>query len=106
MTDVMNVVCSEVRECLKLDADHKSCHDHYKKVKKLVQQMKAINDLINVQQWTDCINKVDQMLKVESGVDAYLHKANGLLCHCHTQVMRSCCISWQILTANSQPFFL
>lgn len=82
----MNAVCSEVRECLKLDADHKLCLDHYKKVKKLVQQMKGASDLISEQRWTDCISKVDQILKVESKVDVYLLKTSGILCHCHTQV--------------------
>jgi len=75
-----------VRECLKLDADHKSCHEHYKKVKKLVQNMKSIDDLISNQRWADCISKVDQMLKIESQVDAFVHKANVHLCQCHTQV--------------------
>ena len=82
----MDTIYSEVRECLKLDADHKLCHDHYKKVKKLVQQLKALNDIINDQRWADCLSKVDQMLKVENEVDAFVQKANGHLCHCHSQV--------------------
>lgn len=77
---------NEVRECLKLDADHKSCHEHYKKVKKLVQQMKSIADMLGNQDWTGCIGKVDQMLKVENKVDAFVQKANGYLCQCHTQL--------------------
>lgn len=75
---------NEVRECLKLDPDHKKCHDHYKKVKKLVQQMKSIGEFISNQRWDDCLAKVDQMLKTESKVDAFLQKANGHLCHCHS----------------------
>lgn len=37
----------EIRECLKLDQDHKECHTHYKKVKKLVKQLNQAQDLIN-----------------------------------------------------------
>lgn len=33
---------SQVRECLKLDPEHKECFPHYKKVKKVA---KLVNDL-------------------------------------------------------------
>src|SRR5690606_1778989 len=33
-----------IRECLKLDPDHKRCHDHYKKVKKLFNLYKSANE--------------------------------------------------------------
>lgn len=32
---------SEVRECLKLDPDHKDCYKHYKSVKKLFKAGEA-----------------------------------------------------------------
>ena len=32
---------SEVRECLKLDPDHKMCYDHYKNVKKMFKAIQA-----------------------------------------------------------------
>jgi len=34
MYDVL-LFCREIRECLKLDPDHKLCHSHYKIVKKI-----------------------------------------------------------------------
>ena len=37
----------EIRECLKLDQDHKECHTHYKKVKKLAKQMNSAQEKIN-----------------------------------------------------------
>ncbi|ETE70307.1 DnaJ-like subfamily C member 3, partial [Ophiophagus hannah] len=37
---------SEVRECLKLDQDHKECFSHYKRVKKLNKQIVSAEELI------------------------------------------------------------
>jgi len=85
----MHCVCffSEIRECLKLDADHKSCHDHYKKVKKLSQLLKSVNDLIGESRWDDCISKLVQVRKVESEEPRFVELVNGHLCHCHAQVL-------------------
>lgn len=75
----------EVRECLKLDADHKQCHAHYKIVKKLAQHFKSVSEHINEQKWSECIDRVDQILKVESKVVAFVQKANSHRCHCYSQ---------------------
>lgn len=42
-------VYSEVRECLKLDPDHKQCFSHYKQVKKLNKQILSAEELIQHQ---------------------------------------------------------
>lgn len=43
--------CSEVRECLKLDPDHKQCYSHYKQVRKLNKQILSAEELIQEQRW-------------------------------------------------------
>lgn len=43
------MICSEVRECLKLDPDHKQCYNHYKLVKKLNKQIQSAEALIQEQ---------------------------------------------------------
>ena len=43
------LICSEVRECLKLDPDHKQCYSHYKQVKKLNKQIHSAEELIQEQ---------------------------------------------------------
>ena len=78
--------CREVRECLKLDPDHKDCYPHYKKVKKLVKQMDSISNFIGESKWDDCVNKADAMLKTETVQFVYTHRANGHKCHCHSKV--------------------
>ena len=78
---------SEIRECLKLDPEHRDCFPHYKKVKKLAKQINSIHDLIEAQQWDDCIAKVDSMLNTEPNVFSFVHKANSHKCHCYAKVM-------------------
>lgn len=48
-------VCSEVRECLKLDPDHKQCYSHYKQVRKLNKQILSAEELIQEQRWVCAI---------------------------------------------------
>ncbi len=86
-----STVCSfsEIRECLKLDPDHKECHPHYKKVKKLVKQMESVSNLIGESKWDECVEKADAMLKTEPKLFVYRHRAHGHKCHCHSKV----CIS-------------
>lgn len=79
--------CREIRECLKLDSDHKRCHDHYKKVKKLVQTIHSVEKAISEQDWPDCILKVQQMLKLENHIDRFVDRAASHFCHCHSQVI-------------------
>lgn len=43
------MISSEVRECLKLDPDHKQCYSHYKQVKKLNKQIQAAEEYIQEQ---------------------------------------------------------
>lgn len=43
---VFKYMSSEVRECLKLDQDHKRCFAHYKQVKKLNKLIESAEELI------------------------------------------------------------
>lgn len=73
---------TEIRECLKLDPDHKECFAHYKKVKKLVKQMAAAQAASNENRIDDCLAKVKAMKKTEKEVLAYSTRADAFACHC------------------------
>lgn len=73
----------EIRECLKLDPDHKDCFSLYKKLKKLNKQFSAAQDLINGASYSDAIQKLEQALKTEPKHHFYVVKAKGQICHCH-----------------------
>ncbi|KAI8740147.1 dnaJ subfamily C member 3 isoform X2 [Biomphalaria glabrata] len=76
---------TQIRECLKLDPDHKECHDHYKKVKKLVKQLEEAQELKNNQKYEECINKAKNILKTEADVVPFILRAKSYLCHCNSQ---------------------
>ena len=79
---------SQVKECLKLDPDHKECFPFYKKVKKLVKQLQAAQDSSNSENWDDCVNKARKILETESKVYNFLHTAKSHICHCQAKVGR------------------
>ena len=91
------VLFREIRECLKLDPDHKECFPFYKKAKKLVKQMQSVHNFINDKKWGDCITKAEAMLKTESEVFQFMQRAKGHICHCHAMV-------WLILAKNFKMF--
>ncbi|ESO10656.1 hypothetical protein HELRODRAFT_185263 [Helobdella robusta] len=76
----------EIRECLKLDADHKGCHDHYKKVKKLNKHMTDVQSAIEKKDWNECISKTNQMFKSESTVQPIVLKAESHYCRCYFEI--------------------
>lgn len=70
----------EIRECLKLDQDHKECHEHYKKVKKLVKQLTSAQDKINEGLYSEAIVKLEAALKTESSQSKIVLKILSRLC--------------------------
>ena len=47
-------ILSEIRECLKLDQDDKKCHDHYKKVKKVVKALDNSQEHLDREDFEAC----------------------------------------------------
>ncbi len=93
----------QVRECLKLDPDHKECFPHYKKVKevaKLVANMQSAANENNYEACASAAKKVRpiyatryptrtrrssstlQVLTVDPVVVELVFQANDKLCHC------------------------
>ncbi|UJR21742.1 hypothetical protein I4U23_024817 [Adineta vaga] len=73
-----------IRECLKLDPDHKECHAHYIKVKKLAKQLETIRDATSQSRWNDCLEKAQQVLKLSSDSSSatFVQRAHSSLCTC------------------------
>ncbi|CAB1328547.1 unnamed protein product [Coregonus sp. 'balchen'] len=76
---------NEVRECLKLDPDHKQCYSHYKQVKKLNKQIQSAEELIQQQRYGDAVSKYESVMKTEPNVPQYSHHAKERICHCLAQ---------------------
>ena len=57
-----------IRECLKLDPEHKDCYPFYKKVKKVAKFLIAAQEAQNNQDWQECIDASQKILKNEPKV--------------------------------------
>uniref|UniRef100_A0A2K5RJB7 DnaJ homolog subfamily C member 3 n=1 Tax=Cebus imitator TaxID=2715852 RepID=A0A2K5RJB7_CEBIM len=76
---------SEVRECLKLDQDHKRCFAHYKQVKKLNKLIESAEELIRDGRYTDATSKFESVMKTEPSIAEYTVRSKERICHCFSK---------------------
>lgn len=74
-----------IRECLKLDPDHKDCFTFYKKVKKIEKFIVDAETNLENQQYTECIESAKKVLKNENEFVSIVYEAQRLLCTCYTK---------------------
>lgn len=79
----------EIRECLKLDQDHKECHNHYKKVKKLVKLFNDAQKYIDSRQYDDAIFKLKAAMKHEQENQKFSVNALEKMCLCYVKLANS-----------------
>ena len=60
---------AEVRECLKLDPEHKDCYPLYKKLKKVAKFLAAAKESRDQSDWEECVNNAQKVLKNEPTVE-------------------------------------
>ncbi|MEQ2158133.1 DnaJ subfamily C member 3 [Goodea atripinnis] len=80
---------NEVRECLKLDPDHKQCFSHYKQVKKLNKQILSAEELIREQRYEDAVSKYEDVMKTEPNVPQFSLLAKERICHALSQAQQA-----------------
>ena len=97
----MSFFFRQIRECLKLDPDHKDCFPHYKKVKKLVKQLQETQNYINKGNYEECIDKAKQILKTESKIFHYFLQAHSHMCHCYSKVNKTSVKFRQLFNKNN-----
>uniref|UniRef100_A0A8C1FA80 DnaJ homolog subfamily C member 3 n=1 Tax=Cyprinus carpio carpio TaxID=630221 RepID=A0A8C1FA80_CYPCA len=96
---------NEVRECLKLDPDHKQCFSHYKQVKKLNKQIQAAEELIQQQMYSDAVSKYESVMKTEPNVPQFILNAKERMCHCLSkdqQTAKAISVCSEVLKADPQ----
>ncbi|XP_054642542.1 dnaJ homolog subfamily C member 3a [Dunckerocampus dactyliophorus] len=94
---------NEVRECLKLDPDHKQCYSHYKQVKKLNKQIQSAEELIQEQRYEDAVSKYEAVMTTEPNVPHFAILAKERICHALThgqQAARAISVCSQVLQSN------
>ncbi|XP_065163703.1 dnaJ homolog subfamily C member 3 isoform X2 [Atheta coriaria] len=74
-----------VRECLKLDPDHKDCFPLYKKIKKVEKQLTDAETFKEEGNFGECIASAEKALKNEKQVQMVVYETQKLLCHCYSK---------------------
>lgn len=72
----------EIRECLKLDPEHKDCFPFYKKIKKIDKLLGDAQNSQENREFKECISSAEKVLKLEKEVLMIIFGANQLLCSC------------------------
>uniref|UniRef100_A0A665TMT0 DnaJ homolog subfamily C member 3 n=1 Tax=Echeneis naucrates TaxID=173247 RepID=A0A665TMT0_ECHNA len=90
---------NEVRECLKLDPDHKQCYSHYKQVKKLNKQIQSAEELIQEQRYEEAVNKYEAVMKTEPRVQHFALLAKERICH---QASRAISVCSEVLQSDPE----
>lgn len=86
----------EIRECLKLDPEHKDCFPHYKKVKKVDKQLNDAQEALQANDFKKCIDAANKVLTSEPTVANIRFQAFDKLCQCYqkddqvSESLRSC----------------
>ncbi|XP_043464667.1 dnaJ homolog subfamily C member 3 [Leptopilina heterotoma] len=75
---------TEIRECLKLDHEHKDCFPLYKKIKKIAATLNKAKNAREVNDHEECITLANRVLKEESKESNVRFLAMDLLCVCYT----------------------
>jgi DnaJ homolog subfamily C member 3 len=73
----------EIRECLKLDPEHKLCFPFYKKIKKVDKFIGEAQNYLENKDFDSCVSSAEKILKNEKEVHMIIFSGNQLLCTCH-----------------------
>jgi len=74
----------EIRECLKLDPEHKHCFPLYKKLKKIGKHMSDAEKEGENEQFGECVTDIKKALKVDTHTPPMVDwKLRHKLCWCH-----------------------
>ncbi|CAG4976823.1 unnamed protein product [Parnassius apollo] len=75
----------EIRECLKLDPEHKKCFPFYKKVKKVDKLLLDCEQYSESREYGRCIESANKLLTVEDEVTLVVFEAKRWLCSCYAK---------------------
>ncbi|XP_023027384.2 dnaJ homolog subfamily C member P58IPK [Leptinotarsa decemlineata] len=73
-----------VRECLKLDPEHKDCFPFYKKVKKIEKLLVDAENAMESNDYTRCIEAANKILTNEKENPNIIFESKKLLCTCYS----------------------
>ncbi|KAF7273260.1 hypothetical protein GWI33_014025 [Rhynchophorus ferrugineus] len=73
-----------IRECLKLDPEHKDCFAFYKKIKNVEKYLTNAELANEEKNYATCVENANKVIKQEQEVKPIIFEAKRLLCSCYT----------------------
>lgn len=73
----------EIRECLKLDPEHKDCFPLFKKLKNVAKKLHSCEESEKSGHFKDCISSAESVLKLEPHIENVRFSAHHQLCKCY-----------------------
>lgn len=80
---------NDVRECLRLDPDHKKCSDSYKKLRKLTKLLERMRKASDEKSYGECVESAQSVLSHDPNSASFKQKANSYLCSCQSRAKLS-----------------
>ena len=74
-----------IRDCLKLDPEHKDCFPFYKRIRKIDKFLTEANEFLEQNNFVECINSASKVIKNERQVQMIMYEAHKLLCTCNVK---------------------
>lgn len=77
---------NNIRECLKLDPDHKKCSDFYKRLKKLAKFLENMKKSHDEQRYDECVNAANRVIEFDRNANQFVIKSETYICICNSKV--------------------
>ncbi|CAB3399337.1 unnamed protein product [Caenorhabditis bovis] len=75
---------SVIRECLKLNPDHKDCYPFYKKLRKVVKSLENMKKKMDKNDWMGCLEEGQKTIKFDPSTSVQLN-VYRLTCRCNRE---------------------
>ena len=95
---------SNIRECLRLDPDHKKCSTFYKSLRKLTKLIESTRKAHDEQRYDECTAQADQLMQHDRKSAFFRNKGLSYMCSCHSKakhVAEAVDTCTQLLAANN-----
>lgn len=76
---------SNVRECLRLDPDHKKCSDYYKMLRKLTKLLERMKKSHDDRDYNDCIVAAKLVIDNDKNSQVFIQKSQSYICSCNSK---------------------
>lgn len=80
-----DLALNDIRECLRLDPDHKKCSDYYKNLRKLTKSIEKMKKAHDEQRYDECITAAKSVINQDPNSHSFKLKGQSFICSCNSK---------------------